>query len=588
MTAQDVQTAQKETPPSDLRAEAALLASLYYLRSTESVRSFLQPDHFYSEPNSLIYRTMLDAEMSGNPMDVITIVNQLRGQNVMERVGGSTYIADTLSSPAFDPANVSSYANIVVEKSRVRKAIRTMEAFIRKAYTVNGQTSEFFRTLVESVTDVAKQDIQDNWPTTKDILREMRAPLVRIPIGTGVGNVAQIDKALRGGMPAGRMMTIVGAPGSSKTTLAFQICMNLRNSGTALVCFCAYDEEPRDLMTRMGRHRGLDRAALERADSDALDQLDKIDDEYEWMLLDGMLDGALNLAVAIDSLIRRAKASNRIPVLGLDSIQRAYVPGCEDAESEKVRVTLVIGVLKAAKKQGVLVVATSEANRALYKDKGRFGDANLLAVAKESGAIEYQSDAMLVLQRCDSDEPQYEGMIVGVFPKNRVGLDDKEELWFTLDRDKSLLFDAEKPVKDEPPNKPGKADGRARMEKVTLEVISYVRGNPGASTVMILAAMKGKADREGAKAALGNAVYKGQIEARKKRGVKGDYYYVTDAPAASPTPEQDRPKAPSLRLVPPSGPAQDIPEDPGSDDDGEPTDLPPEATTNPDDDGDVN
>ena len=121
-----------------------------------------------------------------------------------------------------------------------------------------------------------------------------------------------------------------------------------------------------------------------------------------------------------------------------------------------------------------------------------------------------------------------------------------------LDREKSLLFDAEKPTKDEPPNKASKADGRARMERLTLDVISYVKGNPGASTVMILEAMKGKGDRTAAKAALANAVYKGQVEARKKKGVKGDYYYVTDAPAAAPEQESLLPRAfaPSPLAVP--------------------------------------
>ena len=520
------QAGQTPTPPSDLKAEGALLASLRYLKTTGAVRGFLIPDQFYSEPNGLIYRTMLDLELTGSPIDVISIANELRGKNIMERVGGSTYIGEVLGSSMYDPDNVVTYANIIVEKCRLRRSIRSLEEFARRAYTVNGQSSEYFRALLEAVTEVAKQDIVQDWPEPVDIVRDMRSPLVRIPIGAGFGNISSLDVALRGGMPAGRLLTIVGAPGASKTTLAFQIGMNLRETGTALVCVCAYDEEPRDLMTRLGRHRGLDRAAIERADAAAIDELEKIAVEREWMLLDGMLDGMLNLAIAIEALVRRARKAGLTPVLVLDSIQRAYVIGCEEAESEKVRVLLIIACLKAAKKMGVLCIATSEANRGLYRNKGRNGEANLLAVGKESGAIEYQSDAMLVLQRCESDEPDVEGMIVGTFPKNRIGLDDKKELWFTLDKERSLLFDADTPTSDEPPGKKSKADPAAAVQKCAIAVERFVSENPGCTSKFVQANVKGWG-KDTINAAIEAAVRNGRIVNRPE-GTRGTKWYVTN------------------------------------------------------------
>jgi hypothetical protein len=158
----------------------------------------------------------------------------------------------------------------------------------------------------------------------------------------------------------------------------------------------------------------------------------------------------------------------------------------------KQRVDMIIEVLKWARGKGVVIVATCEANRSLYKDKGKLGEVNLLAVAKESGAVEYQSSAMLVLKKFESDDEETDGMIVGQFPKNRIGLDDRRELWFTLDRERSLLITAEPPISDKGgPNPRGPARGSERVALCAVKVEKYIRENSGVGTKLLRESISG-------------------------------------------------------------------------------------------------
>jgi replicative DNA helicase len=531
----DLSPSDGRVPPNDLDAEAVVLSDVFLLGTTAKVNRILKPWHFFADANRHVYAAQLAVELEGKPIDTSTVKAYLADNQNLQRVGGVPYliqIAD--ATPA--TANAEAHAERIVEKWRVRQMILTAQKIAAEGYLANGASAVYLQESLKSITDIAREDHSKRWPTPAELVCEMRVPLERISTG-----IPSLDAALRGGLPRSTLFTLVGAPGASKTTLAFQIAMAMRDHG-ALVTWCAYDEPPRDLLTRLGRHKGLSRSDIEAAQPEALDTVAALASEPEWLLLDGMLDDNLNLRDVISALFERAAHTGQIPVLFLDSIQKAWVPGAEEAESMKVRVDLIVKALCWGRHLGLVIVATSEASRVLYQRTGKNNDVNLLAAAKESGTIEYQSNALLVLRKFEGDDDECEGMVVGVLPKNRIGIDDRRELWFTLDRDRSLLHEAEAPVDDStgPRPRPPKR-GEEFVAKVAMQIETFIRRHEGCSGEEIRMGLKG-VSKDAIQAGRDRAVRDGRIEGRYGTGrqARRESWYLTHgARIEAPRPTQE-------------------------------------------------
>lgn len=533
------QEPQRPLPPHDLEAEAAVVSSVFLLRSTSRVAPIIpHPSCFWNHENAEIYRAQLALDVAGRPIDLVTVKGHLASEGRLEAAGGVKYLASVIdATPAV--ANVEEHAKIVRQKWKLRQAINTFERYAVQGYNVNGQSVEFLESAARATAELCKDADDIRWPTPRELVEQMRTPMSRVSTG-----VPCLDAALRGGMPVGRLLTIVGQPGASKTTLAFQIAMAMRDSG-ALVYVCAYDEESFDLLTRLGRHRGLSRADLEGAEDTAIAELADIVSEKEWLILDGMQDGALDIYRVAKALVERAKETGQPPVLVTDSIQYTWVPGIEDALCLKDRIDLVMRALTTIRSMGVLVIATCEANRGLYKARGKRPEVNLVSAGMGSGSIEYRSNAVLVLTKSEPDDDECEPPIRAVFAKNRVGIDDQREIWFALDKERSLLHEVEPPIDGSGGPRPrAPREGHEVIAKDAIAVESFIRRNEGCNKAQVMVGVKGisRTRKEAALDWLKNA---GRAEERRgsPSGGKGGgnrlSWYLTTGARNDPTPGSD-------------------------------------------------
>ena len=102
----DISESLGKLPPQALDLEEAVLGALMLEKGAlNAVVEFLKPEHFYSEQHQEIYRAIIDLFKGSEPVDMRTVVNQLRKNAKIELVGGAYYIAELTSK-------VSSAANI--------------------------------------------------------------------------------------------------------------------------------------------------------------------------------------------------------------------------------------------------------------------------------------------------------------------------------------------------------------------------------------------------------------------------------------------------------------------------------------------
>lgn len=232
---------------------------------------------------------------------------------------------------------------------------------------------------------------------------------VRLPTGWPT-----FDAATRGGIPLGKLLVMVGAPGVGKTTLCVELGVKLARAGVH-VAILAADEEADGLLVRIGQVLGLAREEIEDGNAAACERLAAELDQLPNLMLFDADENELTVNAVAELL---AKAAGGAPaVLIIDSIQTARATGSDEADGPRARVDAIVAALRAAAKRGLLVLATSEAVRASYRSKRADEQINPLAAGKESGSIEFRAHGVLLLTEAEGEA----GVVDVAIPKLRFG-----------------------------------------------------------------------------------------------------------------------------------------------------------------------
>lgn len=122
-------------PPQNIEAEQAVLGAIFLQPSALTLASeVLIPDDFYRMSHQKIYNAMLVLGDRGEPVDLVTVTSELANTDLLEEVGGISYLTDIANSVP-TAANIEYYAKIVEEKSILRRLIRTATTIAQDGYT---------------------------------------------------------------------------------------------------------------------------------------------------------------------------------------------------------------------------------------------------------------------------------------------------------------------------------------------------------------------------------------------------------------------------------------------------------------------
>jgi len=224
--------------------------------------------------------------------------------------------------------------------------------------------------------------------------------------------IKALDDLCRGGMPFPRRVVAVGAPGACKTGLAVHIADEF-DKAEVCVGFLAIDEEPEDITLRLLQMADCDREKLEARDpeelAEALKEMTKANIRFY-----GPGD---TIEHAAADLAAWAKSQGKRAALFVDSIQTATckaLHGRSHTSPRDVVEANVAALRRAASDHGMFTFATSEANRASYKEGA--AATNQMAAGAESRAIEFSAQTLLVMVADEKDPTVFHVNVV----KNRA------------------------------------------------------------------------------------------------------------------------------------------------------------------------
>ncbi len=412
-------------PPNSLEAERAVLGGILLENDAMNVvLELLSRDDFYSEANGVIYEAMKELFGKSQPVDHVTLRESLLHGQKLQAVGGDEYLL-SLTDTIPTVANIKAHAEIVREKSVVRRLIAACHEVAATGYGDYGDIEAFLDQAESSVFSVAKQRAKSPYEHVKDVVmrtfEEIYAMGQRGDHITGCPTgFDKLDK-MTAGMHPGDLIIVAGRPGMGKTSFALNVGINAAVARKRATAVFSLEMPKEQLVKRM-------LCSEARVDGTRMrtGQLTR-DDWPKLAASAGMLSELpvwIDDTPAISVLELRAKARRLQSEAGLGVIIVDYLQLMRSGsrnDSREQEISEISRNLKAlAKELSIPIIALSQLNRGV---ESRTDKRPQLSDLRESGAIEQDADTIWFVYRDEvyNKESEDRGVAEIIVGKQRAG-----------------------------------------------------------------------------------------------------------------------------------------------------------------------
>ncbi len=422
-------------PPQAIEVEQSVLGAML-IEKTAIPRAIeiLAPDAFYQTKHEIIYSSILSLFERGNPVDLITLNEELKRRGTLEEIGGAYYLTE-LTTRVDTAANIEYHARIIAEKSLLRKMIETMTGLIGKAYDPSSDAFELLDDSEREIFHISDSQLRKPASSLNDILKGTLANLEAVHGQeggiTGVpSGFTRLDD-MTGGWQKTDLIIIAARPSMGKTAFSLAMARNAAmhpEHGTGVAIFSL----------EMGSHQLAQRLLTSEARVDAQSaRTGRLRDD-DWPNL-AKAAGRLSAApIYIDDTpslgilelrakCRRLKAEHDIGLVIVDYLQLMHGSASSGRSNREQEIAQISRSLKSlAKEIDVPVIALSQLSRAV---ESRGGDKRpQLSDLRESGSIEQDADVVAFIYRAerygitvDENGQSTEGMGEIIIGKQRNG-----------------------------------------------------------------------------------------------------------------------------------------------------------------------
>src|SRR6478752_581353 len=157
-------------PPQALDLEESVLGALMLEKNAlTAVVEFLRPEHFYTEQHKEIFQAIIDLFGASEPVDMRTVVAQLRKNGKIEVVGGAYYIAE-LTSKVSSSANIEYHARIIIEMAIKRDLIQIASQIHHDAYEDTTDVFELLDKTEQSIFQISDSNLKKNYDNMRNLM----------------------------------------------------------------------------------------------------------------------------------------------------------------------------------------------------------------------------------------------------------------------------------------------------------------------------------------------------------------------------------------------------------------------------------
>lgn len=390
-------------PPHSVESEQSILGSIILDKDAIiTVAETINPSDFYKEAHKIIYESMLSLNSNNEPIDLITLIEELRKEGHLDNIGGISYLT-SLSTIVPTTSNVKYYANIVKEKSVMRQLIKASNEIINLGYDASTDVQEILNKAEKSIFDISQEKSGDDIQPINAVLQDTFDMIEKLCTEkkevTGITTgFKDLNKKING-LQRTDLILLAARPAMGKTAFSLNLVQNAALKGDASVAVFSLEMSKEQLVQRMLSAQS--NVELSKIKTGTLG-------ESDWpRIIDGMavlseakifIDDTPGIKISeIRSKCRRLKMEKGLDLILIDYLQLMEGEGKnENRQQEIAKISRSLKIL--AKELDCPVVALSQLSRSpeLRKDHRP-----ILSDLRESGSIEQDADIVMFLYRDD-------------------------------------------------------------------------------------------------------------------------------------------------------------------------------------------
>ncbi|MGL4630784.1 MAG: replicative DNA helicase [Leadbetterella sp.] len=424
-----------------IEQEAQVLGGI--MKEKESltlVLDILKVDSFLSEKHQAIYLSILQLFGKSEPVDLLTVTQQLRQNGELEFVGGATYLARI--SAKSTSKNIEKDARIIVQYAIRRNIIKIMGDVVNNAYEDTSDVYNLLDSTEQSIREIQEGNLNKNIPdlakivelTLNEIKNKEQSSLGESSVPSGFSDLDRVT----GGWHNTELIIIAARPGMGKTAFVVSALRNAAIDFHIPVALFSLEMSSAQVMLRLiSAEAEIDSQKLRKGELEAED----------WQALNSKIQTLENAPIYIDdtpaltilefrSKARKLKAKHNVRMIIVDYLQLMSAGNTRRGLNREQEIAAISRSLKTiAKELNIPVIALSQLSRNV---ENRGGDKRpQLSDLRESGSIEQDADVVMFLYRpeyyhMDTDEKGHstKGMAEVIIAKNRSGSLDTVKLRF--------------------------------------------------------------------------------------------------------------------------------------------------------------
>ncbi|NBY68010.1 MAG: replicative DNA helicase [Betaproteobacteria bacterium] len=423
---QDQQIAQLRVPPHSIEAESSVLGGLLLDNTAwDRMGDLLTDNDFYRHEHKLIFAAISALINNSKPADVITVYEQLQNQGKAEGMGGLGYL-NSLAQYVPSASNIRRYAEIVRERSILRKLVSASDEIATNAFNPQGRPVE--RILDEAEQKIfnigeegsrMKQGFQSMDTLVVDLMDRVQEMADNPNDITGVPTGFYDLDRMTSGLQAGDLVVLAARPSMGKTAFAINIAEHVAlNEGLPVAVFSMEMGAAQLAVRVVGSIGRIDQGHLRTG---------KLSDE-EWPRLTDAIERLRTVSLHIDETAgltsselranarRLARKCGKLGLIVVDYLQLMTGSSGGDGENRATELGEISRGLKMlAKELQCPVIALSQLNRGVEQ---RTDKRPMMSDLRESGAIEQDADIIMFIYRDDyynkdSKDPGVAEIIIG-------------------------------------------------------------------------------------------------------------------------------------------------------------------------------
>ena len=418
--------------PYDFLAEKAIIGSILKKNETfDRANQIIKPVDFYDSRTQRIYKSIISMVDKDIKIDEVSLISQLRNENILQEVGGEEFITEITLSSFYTP-NIDTYAKTVKEKSLLRSLIGVSEDIMDVSYRQSEDVSSILSMAESKIFDISQDKLNEGLIRVADSLEETIQVINELSMNDGnitgvTTGLETIDNKLSGLQPS-QLILLAARPAMGKTALGLTMAWNAAKEDKSVAFFSL------EMSTLQLSYRLISMVSM--IDLEQVMNGRIKDDEWELLFhstreiasKDLYVDETPGITLSeMRSKLKRLKAEKGLDLVVIDYLQLMQADGHQENRQNEIA-SISRGLKSLSKELNCPILSLAQLSREADK---RADHKPILSDLRESGAIEQDADVVMLLYREDyydeEDNPNIAKLIVA---KHRNGSTGSLDLFF--------------------------------------------------------------------------------------------------------------------------------------------------------------